>query len=33
MRRREFYEKPSETSRRTRLRAERRARRTHLLTR
>jgi len=31
MRRREYYEKPSETNRRTRLRAERRARRTRLL--
>lgn len=31
MRRREFYEKPSETKRRSRLRAERRARRTRLL--
>ncbi len=33
MRRREFYEKPSETNRRARLRAERRARRTRLLSR
>lgn len=31
MRRREYYEKPSETRRRARLRAERRARRTRLL--
>ncbi len=31
MRRREFYEKPSEIKRRNRLRAERRARRTSLL--
>lgn len=31
MRRREYYEKPSETKRRSRLRAERRARRTRLL--
>jgi small subunit ribosomal protein S21 len=31
MRRREFYEKPSETRRRARLRAERRARRTRLM--
>jgi small subunit ribosomal protein S21 len=31
MRRREHYEKPSETKRRARLRAERRARRTRLL--
>ena len=31
MRRREFYEKPSETKRRERLRAERRSRRNHLL--
>jgi small subunit ribosomal protein S21 len=30
MRRREYYEKPSETRRRARLRAERRARRTRL---
>lgn len=30
MRRREYYEKPSETKRRARLRAERRARRTRL---
>ena len=30
MRRREFYEKPSETRRRARLRAEQRARRAHL---
>ena len=30
MRRREFYEKPSETSRRARLRAERRSRRNAL---
>ncbi|TWU44609.1 30S ribosomal protein S21 [Rubripirellula tenax] len=33
MRRREYYEKPSETNRRARLRAERRARRTRLLSR
>ncbi len=33
MRRREFYEKPSETNRRNRLRAERRSRRTRLLSR
>jgi small subunit ribosomal protein S21 len=31
MRRREYYEKPSETRRRARLRAERRTRRTRLL--
>ncbi len=31
MRRREFYEKPSETNRRARLRAERRAKRARLL--
>ena len=31
MRRREFYEKPSETKRRARLRAERRSRRTRLM--
>ena len=31
MRRREHYEKPSETKRRARLRAERRARRTRLM--
>ena len=31
MRRREYYEKPSATRRRARLRAERRARRTRLL--
>ncbi|HUG69040.1 MAG TPA: 30S ribosomal protein S21 [Pirellulaceae bacterium] len=31
MRRREFYEKPSETKRRARLRAERRCRRNRLL--
>ena len=31
MRRREYYEKPSATNRRTRLRAERRARRMRLL--
>ena len=31
MRRREYYEKPSETRRRSRLRAERRSRRTRLL--
>ncbi|MBL6831842.1 MAG: 30S ribosomal protein S21 [Pirellulales bacterium] len=31
MRRREFFEKPSETKRRARLRAERRLRRTRLL--
>ncbi len=31
MRRREYYEKPSETKRRARLRAERRARRNRLL--
>ena len=31
MRRREYYEKPSETRRRARLRAERRARRTRLM--
>jgi small subunit ribosomal protein S21 len=30
MRRREYYEKPSEINRRNRLRAERRARRTRL---
>lgn len=33
MRRREYYEKPSETNRRARLRAERRSRRTRLLSR
>ena len=33
MRRREYYEKPSETNRRARLRAERRAKRTRLLSR
>ena len=33
MRRREFYEKPSETNRRARLRAERRNKRTRLLAR
>ena len=33
MRRREYYEKPSETTRRARLRAERRARRTSLMNR
>ncbi len=33
MRRREFYEKPSETNRRARLRAERRAKRARLLKR
>lgn len=33
MRRREYYEKPSETKRRNRLRAERRSRRTRLLSR
>lgn len=33
MRRREFYEKPSETNRRARLRAERRNKRTQLLAR
>jgi len=33
MRRREFYEKPSETNRRARLRAERRNRRTRMLSR
>jgi small subunit ribosomal protein S21 len=33
MRRREYYEKPSEMKRRARLRAERRARRMRLLTR
>ena len=33
MRRREYYEKPSETNRRARLRAERRARRTRMLSR
>lgn len=33
MRRREYYEKPSETNRRARLRAERRARRTRLISR
>ena len=32
MRRREYYEKPSEVKRRSRLRAERRARRNRLLT-
>jgi small subunit ribosomal protein S21 len=31
MRRREYYEKPSETKRRARLRAERRARRNRLI--
>ena len=31
MRRREFYEKPSETNRRSRLRAERRAKRLRLM--
>ena len=31
MRRREFYEKPSETKRRARLRAERRSRRNRML--
>ena len=31
MRRREFYEKPSETKRRARLRAERRSKRTRLM--
>ena len=31
MRRREYYEKPSEVNRRARLRAERRARRTRML--
>ena len=31
MRRREFYEKPSETNRRARIRAERRGRRTSML--
>ena len=31
MRRREYYEKPSETKRRARLRAERRARRNRML--
>ena len=31
MRRREFYEKPSETNRRARLRAERRSRRMRML--
>ena len=31
MRRREFYEKPSETRRRARLRAERRARRNRMI--
>ena len=31
MRKREYYEKPSETRRRARLRAERRSRRTRLL--
>jgi small subunit ribosomal protein S21 len=31
MRRREFYEKPSEIKRRSRLRAERRSKRSHLL--
>ncbi len=31
MRRKEFYEKPSDTRRRARLRAERRARRTRLM--
>jgi len=31
MRRREYYEKPSEVKRRARLRAERRARRTRIL--
>jgi small subunit ribosomal protein S21 len=31
MRRREFYEKPSETNRRARLRAERRAKRNRML--
>ena len=31
MRRREYYEKPSETNRRARLRAERRARRMRML--
>ncbi|TWT49758.1 30S ribosomal protein S21 [Rubripirellula amarantea] len=33
LRRREYYEKPSETNRRARLRAERRARRTRMLSR
>ena len=33
MRRREFYEKPSETNRRARIRAERRNRRTNMLSR
>jgi small subunit ribosomal protein S21 len=33
MRRREYYEKPSETNRRARLRAERRTKRTRLLSR
>lgn len=33
MRRREFYEKPSETNRRNRLRAERRHRRNRMLAR
>ncbi len=31
MRRKEYYEKPSESKRRSRLRAERRARRTRLM--
>ncbi len=31
MRRREYYEKPSETNRRTRLRAERRSKRNRML--
>ncbi|HAC89509.1 MAG TPA: 30S ribosomal protein S21, partial [Planctomycetaceae bacterium] len=31
LRRREFYEKPSEIKRRSRLRAERRSKRSHLL--
>jgi len=33
MRRREYYEKPSETKRRARLRAERRSKRTRILAR
>jgi small subunit ribosomal protein S21 len=33
MRRRQFFEKPSETNRRARLRAERRGRRTDMLSR
>jgi small subunit ribosomal protein S21 len=33
MRRREFYEKPSEVSRRAKIRAERRNRRSHALSR